>query len=92
MAKAANVTFLGGTCMKKDKSIAAYTNIWLNRNQHLWYEREISKQYSRITLKCQCAPKKVIEGIKRINDRRRSKSSQYDPLKHVFKQFEINTK
>ena len=44
--------------MKKNKSKAAYTNKWLNRNKHLWHEN-ISHGVISITLDKLDAPQTI---------------------------------
>ena len=55
--------------MNKNKSKAAYTNIWLNRNKCYWYE-ENYEGYSIITITKKDAPKKVLNGVRTINANR----------------------
>ena len=60
--------------MKKTKSKAAYTNIWLNRNKHLWTEYniyfQIKESLPTIHLRENSAPKIVVERVKEINAKR----------------------
>jgi hypothetical protein len=55
--------------MRKDKSKSSYTNKWLNRNKHLWYEGNEFKR--EITFKPNaCVPNIVKEHVKKINKAR----------------------
>ena len=49
--------------MRKDKSKASYTNKWLNRNKHLWYEEDDERKRP-ITFKPNaCIPNIVRERV-----------------------------
>ena len=55
--------------MNKNKSNAAYTNKWLNRNKSFWHEENYDG-YSIIAVTKKDAPKKVLNGVKVINANR----------------------
>ena len=57
--------------MRKDKSKASYTTKWLNRNKHLWYEKDDEECLGQITFKPNaCVPNIVREHVKKINHAR----------------------
>ena len=57
--------------MNKNKSKSAYTNIWLRRNKHLWYEKRYNGG-NCIFFKTKCPPKIVVERVNEINEKRRN--------------------
>lgn len=66
--------------MKKTKSKAAYTNIWLNRNKHLWKEVSFRNGCTLIILKTTSAPNIVSDRIKEINTKRKEKAKEKSPI------------
>ena len=55
--------------MNKNKSNAAYTNKWLNRNKSYWYEEQ-KEGYLKIKILKKDAPRRVLKRVKTINLRR----------------------
>ena len=56
--------------MNKNKSIAAYTTKWLNRNKQFWYEQDYFFGTKKIVITKKDAPKKVLQRVKEINENR----------------------
>lgn len=56
--------------MKKNKSKAAYTNKWLNRNRQHWKEQPYFFGTTKLVVTKKDAPKIVLERVKEINEHR----------------------
>ena len=69
--------------MKTYKSVAAYTNKWLNRNKHLWHIEHYTKDIPVIIIDKLDAPKVVIKRAKEIN-RKRGWDGLNDTIEHFM--------
>lgn len=82
MTKVADVFF---KIMNKNKSIAAYTTIWLSRNKQHWYEQDYFSGTKRIVVTKKDAPKIVLKRVRQINDNRIGLKAVNKEIKQLLK-------
>lgn len=71
--------------MNKNKSKAAYTTKWLNRNKWFWYEKDYFFGSKIIVITKKDAPKIVLERVKEINDSRIGVKQVYREIRQLEK-------
>lgn len=78
--------------MNKNKSKAAYTTIWLNRNKQFWHEVDYFGGTKKLVIDKPDAPKIVLKRVREINDARIGLKQVTKQIKMLERQLKNPTK